>query len=127
MDYAFEQSAKLIWLIGSGVSSVISLLLTAFYVFVTWRIFEKAGEAGWKSLIPFYNSWILHKIIWGEGAYMFFNLIPIYNIIFYIRTQLHMARAYGYETAFGVGLIFLPQIFLAIIAFDSSVYQGPVR
>lgn len=127
MDYGFDQGLKLVQLMMGGVGSLFSLLITAFFVYVLWRIYEKAGEPGWKSLIPFYNTWILHKIIWGEGAYMFFNLIPIYNIIFYIRTQLHMARAYGYETAFGVGLIFLPQIFQAIIAFDDSVYQGPER
>ncbi|MCD8169035.1 MAG: DUF5684 domain-containing protein, partial [Clostridiales bacterium] len=25
----------------------------------------KAGEAGWKSLIPFYNSYILYKLTWN--------------------------------------------------------------
>ena len=31
-----------------------------------WCIFEKADEAGWKSLIPFYNVYILYKLAWSS-------------------------------------------------------------
>lgn len=42
-----------------------STFATLFYVALVigqWKIFEKAGEEGWKSLIPFYNAYILWKI-----------------------------------------------------------------
>ena len=42
------------------------LMLIAFYVLVviaSWKIFEKAGEKGWKALIPIYNIYILFKIV----------------------------------------------------------------
>jgi hypothetical protein len=42
------------------------LLVIAFYVLVviaSWKIFEKAGEKGWKALIPIYNIYILFKIV----------------------------------------------------------------
>ena len=31
-------------------------------VIASWKIFTKAGEKGWKSLIPIYNVYILYKI-----------------------------------------------------------------
>ena len=28
-----------------------------------WKIFEKAGEPGWKAIIPIYNLYIMYKIV----------------------------------------------------------------
>jgi hypothetical protein len=36
--------------------------MTALGIIGTWLLFEKAGEKGWKSLIPVYNTYILCKI-----------------------------------------------------------------
>ena len=46
------------------------LLLVAFIVLnivANWKIFTKAGQAGWASIIPFYNKYIEFKIYWGNG------------------------------------------------------------
>ena len=29
-----------------------------------WKIFVKAGDKGWKGVIPFYNSYIVFKLVW---------------------------------------------------------------
>ena len=42
--------------LGAAIVSVIAM----------WKMFEKAGEEGWKSLIPFYNVYILYKIAWAR-------------------------------------------------------------
>lgn len=39
------------------ILGLIPLILAAM-----WKIFEKAGEKGWKSLIPFYSTYILAQI-----------------------------------------------------------------
>jgi uncharacterized membrane protein len=39
----------------------------AWYVIILiarWRVFDKAGIAGWKSLIPFYSDYCTYKISW---------------------------------------------------------------
>lgn len=107
------------------ISTMISLTVSAYLIFIMWRIFSKAGEAGWKALIPFYNTWIFHKIVWGKGYYMFFLWIPIYNIIFSFKTCTRLSKAFGKSLGFGVGLFFFPEIFESIIAFDKSTYVGP--
>jgi hypothetical protein len=42
------------------------VFITAFMVFMYvcyWKIFVKAGQPGWASLVPFYNIYIWFKII----------------------------------------------------------------
>lgn len=48
----------------SPVGSAMSFIIGVLVIVAMWRIFTKAGEAGWKSLIPFLNVYILYKICW---------------------------------------------------------------
>lgn len=48
-----------------GIFGGLFAVLIAFYIFMIiagWKIFTKAGEKGWKSLIPIYNVYIMLKI-----------------------------------------------------------------
>ena len=35
-----------------------------------WKLFQKAGEKGWKSLIPFYSSYVMLKICQRPGWWL---------------------------------------------------------
>ena len=37
-------------------TSLFSLAVTILMIVAVWKIFSKAGQAGWKSLIPFYST-----------------------------------------------------------------------
>lgn len=89
-------------------------------------MFTKAGEEGWKSLIPFYNTYTLFKIVYGNGWRFLLLLIPIVNIVIIIKLYLDMAKAYGKPAIFGVGLLFFNFIFVMILSFGSAKYEGPV-
>lgn len=56
------------WVIGLGVAVLMIVAL--------WKIFEKAGEPGWASLVPFYNTYELFKISWGNGWYFLLSIVP---------------------------------------------------
>lgn len=43
--------------------AVIGLVLGILLLIAGWRVFEKAGEKGWKILIPVYNVYIFFKIL----------------------------------------------------------------
>ena len=61
----------------AAASIVFVLVSIASYVLIVigwWKIFTKAGEAGWKSLIPFYNGYTISKICW-ETKYFWFTLL----------------------------------------------------
>lgn len=48
------------------------LLGTAFkvlHIIAEWKIFEKAGEKGWKALIPIYNIYIAFKLFWNTKMF----------------------------------------------------------
>ena len=44
------------------------------------------------------------------------------NIYLGIKVKLDLAKAFGKSAGFGVGLIFLPPVFLAMLAFGDAQY-----
>ena len=120
-DYYYEYSAPVYF---SPAASIASLALSVLLIVAMWRIFQKAGKPGWASIVPFYNIYVLYEITWGSGWRFLMLLIPVYNIILAIQTQVKLAKAFGKSGGFAVGLIFLPYVFQPILAFDDSVYQG---
>lgn len=113
---------------GAGGGDIFSLIIGIVVALVMiagmWKMFSKAGEPGWASIIPFYNAYVLFKITWGSGIKFLLLLIPIANIVVVIMTQIKLAKAFGKSTGFAVGLILLPPIFYVILGFDSSEYLG---
>jgi|GEM_PF-4907044 len=39
------------------------IVLVAISIIASWKIFAKAGEPGWASLIPIYNTYAMIKIV----------------------------------------------------------------
>jgi len=60
--------------------------LAIFIAFIAsyWVIYTKAGEAGWKCLIPIYNLIVLLKIINKPVWWIILILIPLVNIVIII-------------------------------------------
>lgn len=110
------------------VFTIISLVLCVFVLVCMWIVFRKAGKPGWAAIVPFYNLYVLFDITWGSGMRFLLLLIPIYNIILSIQTQVRLARAFGKSGGFAAGLVFLPYIFIPLLAFGKETYQGvPVK
>lgn len=104
--------------------------LLAFLVLnmlIGWKTFEKAGVAGWKSLIPIYNLFVAAKIVFRKAWYGILFFIPIVGFIFYLMYSIKKAEVYSQSAALGVLGIFFPIALSAIIAFTSSaIYVGPL-
>lgn len=112
----------------TGFTAAYYVGLAIFYVLLViafWKMFEKAGEEGWKSIIPLYNTYILYKLTWGNGWFFLLNFIPCVNVVVSIITCFKTAKAYGKGIGFGFGLLFLYNIFLLILGFGSAEYVGP--
>lgn len=104
--------------------TIVVLALGILGIVCNWKIYAKAGQPGWGALIPIYNVYLLFKITWGNGWYFLLTLIPIANVVIAILTQVKLAKVFGKDGGFAVGLIFLSFIFLPILAFDKSEYVG---
>ena len=127
--YGMDMSSQNIWNssffgVGFVITLFISILIMAFFIFVYWIIFTKAGEEGWKSLIPIYNIYILYKITWGNGLIFLLLLVPFVNFIVGILTINKLSKCFGHGLGFTLGLLFLPIIFLPLLAFGDSRYEG---
>lgn len=100
-------------------------IIVVLSIIAMWKMFTKAGEAGWKAIIPIYNIYTLCKIVDGKGIKFLLFIIPVVNIIYSIIFDIRTAKAYGKGAGFGIGLIFLPTIFTLILGFGSAQYIGP--
>jgi hypothetical protein len=108
----------------SPVGLIIGLAFAVFFIACFWRIFTKAGEPGWASIIPIYNYYVILKIAGRPWWWLLLYFIPIVNFIIFIIVSIDLAKAFGKGGGFAAGLIFLPFIFIPILAFGSATYQG---
>ena len=113
----------------AGPSVGIILLMIALCIFgivTMWKLFEKAGEPGWASIIPIYNTIIILKIAGKPGWWFFLLLIPIVNLIIYIMAMISLAENFGKGGGFAFGLILFSIIFFAILAFGEAEYRPTI-
>ena len=105
---------------------ILIIFIIAFYLYVYWRIFEKAGKPGWASLIPIYNTIILLEIVGKPWWWLlFFIFLPPVGIVLAIWMTNLLSLSFGKEVGFTFGLIFLGFIFYPILAFSNAEYIGP--
>ena len=57
MDYLGQLTNSI-----SNNNTTLTIIWYVLLIIAQWKIFEKAGEKGWKSLIPIYGQYILFKI-----------------------------------------------------------------
>ena len=108
-----------------AVYLVFILAISIFMTIVQWKIFVKAGEPGWAVLVPFYGSYVMAKITFGNGWLFLLAAIPLVNIVFLIMMTNRLSKAFGHGVGFTFGLLFLAFIFYPILAFGSSEYTEP--
>lgn len=102
-----------------------ALVIGVLSIVAFWKIFTKAGRPGWASIVPFYNTYCMYDISFGNGWLFLLTFVPCVNIVFGIMMLFKLAKAFGKGTGFGFGLLFLNTIFVLILGFDSSEYIGP--
>ena len=118
---------------------LISLAIAIVSIIGMWKMFTKAGEEGWKSIIPIYNMITLCKIVGVSPWWILIvfvsgllGIIPILgsllnlavSIYFSILLCVSTANSFGKDTGFAVGLFFLSPIFYCILGFGSAKYEG---
>ncbi len=108
-----------------GVILVFYVALVIFLIAAMWKVYAKAGEPGWACIIPIYSTIVLLKIVGKPWWWLFLMLIPIVNIIFCIWVLNLLSKSFGHSEAFTIGLLLLSIVFIPILGFGDSKYQGP--
>lgn len=110
----------------SPVVLVFYAVLTVVLLVAMWKIFTKAGVAGWKSIVPFYNSYTLLKISGMSGWWLLAFFVPVLNIVALLLTALNLAKSFGRSNVFAiVGLFLFTAVGFLMLGFGKSIYIGP--
>jgi len=101
------------------------LAFTILMIAALWKVFSKAGQPGWASIIPILNIYFVCKIAGRPGWWVILMLVPFVNFIIWIILCIDLAKSFGKGAGFGIGLVLLAFIFFPILGFGSAQYQGP--
>ncbi len=117
----------------SAISDLIRLTIAVLGIIGMWKMFVKAGENGWGSLIPFYKDYLLFKIaefknwFWGYLiAQIVFTIAAIVFFIFlFVALAAGISGSYndGYTVILGFSLILFVglSIFLFVVRIIRAV------
>jgi hypothetical protein len=113
----------------AATGSLFNNLVTVFFAILTmagmWQVFVKAGQPGWAAIVPFYNLYVLLQIVGRPTSWMILLLIPFANLIFLILLLVDLAKSFGKDGWYGLGLTFLPFTFFPMLGFGDAQYVGP--
>lgn len=107
------------------LSGTFMVVFTIVYLIGTfaglWRIFEKAGYAGWKSVVPFYNMVVWLKVLERPMWWLVFILMPYFGIFMFFLMVWKTIRRFGKISY----LVLLPAtcfpcIYFVYLGFSSS-------
>lgn len=150
IEQTAAQAAIVGGLVALGVGAVVALAIVWFVLqaIADWKIFTKAGEAGWKSLIPIYNVYVEYEICWTGllglvfvAASLVTGLIDTTNasnfvkvlvvvvwilaMILHLMQSIKLSKSFGKGVGFGLVLFFFGPIGRLILGFGSAEYIGP--
>ena len=137
-------------MVGASIGVMIACAFVVYIltVIADWKIFTKAGEAGWKSLIPIYNVYVEYDLCWsgvlglvyialticanfltsGQNVANWRMIIGavmiIIALILHVMQSLRLARSFGKGTGFGICLILFGPIARMVLGFGSATYVG---
>lgn len=106
----------------SAIALIIILVLAVLAIIANWKLFEKAGEKGWKAIVPIYNLVILCRISGLSGWYTIALLIPYLNFLAAIYLYYRLSKSFG--KGIGMTILLLLYVGLFILGFGKSQYIG---
>jgi len=101
----------LVTFVGSGIAGI-------------WKVFVKAGQPGWASIIPIYTSTFSRRSLGKPAWWVVLFLIPFVNVIIAILLSIELAKVFGKSAGFGIGLALLGFVFYPILGFGDAQFQG---
>lgn len=123
----------------AAIIIIFALAIGIFYIIGVWKILKKANQPGWASLIPVYREYLLCKmsgvnpwwVLIGVCAPIL-NVIPIIGsilsfiltIYFMILLSVSIARSFGKDDSYAIGLVLLAPFFYFALGISDATYKG---
>lgn len=102
---------------------VIFLILIHFGL---WKMFVKAGRAGWEALIPFYREYVITRLSGRKAWLIVLLIIPIVNIFVGITLYIDLVKCFGKRSFLEhFGTVVLPFVVFPLWGTDTTTtYWG---
>ena len=130
-----------------GIVIILGLAVAILMIIARWKMFKKAGEEGWKAIIPVYSDMVLCKIagVWeyyplviygisfaigfisgmvDSAAGILTTLSYVVTIYYTVILSISVAQSFGKDTTYGVLLIFFSVIMYPMLGFGKAEYVG---
>ena len=131
----------------AGMLVAFGIVYFILSVIADWKIFTKAGEAGWKSIIPVLSDYTEYGICWKSSLGLSYGVgtllvqfmsggelstvilvcccvLSVLCLVLHCVESIKLAKAFGKGMGFGIGLILLAPIFRLILGFGGARYIG---
>ena len=125
-------------------AAIVALIRYLMYAIGYSKMYRKAGIAGWKAFVPFYNTYNNYKISW-EGKWFFLyialgvvssilgnytegvlalvsTVVSIGVIVMVVKQNVKMAKAFGKGAGTGILLILFPGITSLVLGLGKAEY-----
>ena len=128
----WEEIGRIVWFLVSAVGFC--------------KMFQKAGQAGWKAFIPIYNDFVRFKLAWNTKLFWPFLLsgILVYflpgsdylitglltlacavvNLVLSLKLDIRIVKSFGKTKGWGVLMLFFPFVISLIFGFGKAEYIG---
>ena len=137
-------------ILAGGILGIFLIMVSVAAFFISsvgfMKMFQKAGEAGWKAYIPFYNDYIKYKFSWNTKIFwitialdvvygitssmdfFFFFIISlaaiIASLVLIVKLNIKIAKSFGKGAGWGLLLCIFPFIVSLILGFGDDRYIG---
>lgn len=105
--------------------AIVWLAIIVLEIVAIWKVYEKAGQPGWASIVPIYNIIVMLRLVGKPLWWLIMLIIPGVNLIFAIWMTNMLSKSFGKDEGFTVGLVLLGFIFYPILGFGDTRYLGP--
>jgi len=105
---------------------LVSLAIGVLMLVAVWKVFAKAGEPGWASLIPFYNTYVEFRMA-GYNPWLFLLLlVPVVNIVLALLVSYKIGETFGKGPVFNiVWMVLFPVVGWLILGFGGAQCRRP--
>lgn len=106
---------------------LVCLGLIGVTIAAAWAIFAKAGEAGWKALVPVLGALVLLRITGRPWWWLMLLMVPVVNLYPAIVMCWDLARVFSKGNGYAIALLLIPPLPLCMLAWGGATYRGPSR
>jgi hypothetical protein len=101
---------------------VIAFIPAIIMIAGMWKMFEKAGKPGWAAIVPIYNNYVLTEIAGMDVMWFILTLVPCVGVVAAVMILINVAKNFGKDTGYAIGMILLPFIFIPMLGFGNARY-----